>query len=589
MSRKPRVAIYMRLSKGDHAARGGLQENGVLRKEIHSRGIADKRVSAGKDYKTEAPDEDVFCDEESNSIRMQRSLLKQYVETHFKDCELLEFEDDGYSGTSFNRPAVIRLLKMVRNMEIDCIVVKDFSRFSRDYIELGAYMEQIFPFMGVRFISVNDGYDSAVKRYASGELDISFKNLLYDLYSKDLSVKVRSALAVRKQKGQYISANSPFGYVKSAEDRHMLLIEEGEAQVVRRIFALALQGRSSADIAKLLNGEGVKTPLQFRAERGETGRIPKQGIFIWQSSTVCQILRNRVYVGDIVYGKTQKESVGGKNRLKPRSEWKVYANHHAPIIDRKTFCMLQERRGAVRSAKPDLSGKEPEKERHPLSGRLVCGCCGRNLYLRRMSAPYFACPYRYVSSRGGCVEKADASALEQHVLSQIQLHVLKMEGAENLKNRCRETAEKRREELRKKKRRLQREESLFKRKKSEAYEAYSLYRISRNEEIPGGSASGAVRTTTESSVGAADFLRTRLAEIDKQIMTVKAGIAETEEKLSLLGKDQMDCLGLTKLTEQNVSALIKKLVVYADGKSEIHWVEWERVTLFRQLCDTGGN
>ena len=361
MNRKQRIAIYMRLSKGDHG--GG----------------------------------------ESNSIRMQRELLREFAAAHFKAYELLEFEDDGYSGTSFNRPGVARLLEMVRNMEVDCILVKDFSRFSRDYIELGAYIEQIFPFMGVRFISVNDGYDSADTRYLAGQLDISFKNLLYDLYSKDLSVKVKSALRVRKEKGQYVSPASPFGYVKSREDRHMLQIDETEAEIVRRIFALALQGHSSTDIARLFNREGVKTPMQLRAERGGAGRAPKKGIFFWQSSTVCQILRNRAYVGDFVYGKTEKETVGGRNRPKPRSEWKVCENHHAPIIDRDVFEKLQERRGKTDGSDSGANQgthssekKQALEERHPLAGRLACGCCGGILCFKAWQ------PAGGVRQKGGC-------------------------------------------------------------------------------------------------------------------------------------------------------------------------------------------
>ena len=156
------------------------------------------------------------------------------------------------------------MLERIRNGEINCIIVKDFSRFARDYIELGAYLEQIFPFLGVRFISVNDGYDSASVQGGVADMDVNFKNLLYDLYSRDLSGKVRSSLAVRKEKGQYVSANSPFGYEKDPEDRHALLIAEDEAEVVRKIFSLTLEGRTSVEIARLFNETGVKTPAQFK-------------------------------------------------------------------------------------------------------------------------------------------------------------------------------------------------------------------------------------------------------------------------------------------------------------------------------------
>ena len=144
--------------------------------------------------------EDMCLQQESNSIYYQRTLLKEYVSKHFKEYQLLEFVDDGYSGAHFNRPSVIKLLEYVRMELVDCIIVKDFSRFSRDYIELGSYMEQIFPLMGVRFISVNDHYDSEQTQGGIGNIDISFRFLLYDLYSKDLSVKVKIECQKRKRK-----------------------------------------------------------------------------------------------------------------------------------------------------------------------------------------------------------------------------------------------------------------------------------------------------------------------------------------------------------------------------------------------------
>ena len=134
--------------------------------------------------------EDDDCKEESNSIAMQKILLREYVMKNFSDYDLLEFCDDGYTGTNLNRPAMQRMLELVKDSKISCIIVKDFSRFARDYIELGSYLEQIFPFMGVRFISINDNYDSKNYQGSIGEIDVNFKNLLYDLYSKDLSQKV---------------------------------------------------------------------------------------------------------------------------------------------------------------------------------------------------------------------------------------------------------------------------------------------------------------------------------------------------------------------------------------------------------------
>ena len=196
--------------------------------------------------------EDDKFKEESNSITMQRILLQRYVAENFSDYDLLEFCDDGYTGTNFERPGMQEMLELVRDSKINCIVVKDFSRFARDYIELGSYLEQIFPFMGVRFISVNDNYDSKNYQGSIADIDVNFKNLLYDLYSKDLSQKVRSSLAVRKEKGQYVSGNCPLGYEKAPEDRHALLIAEDEAEVVRRIFSLTVEGYTSRRNSKII-------------------------------------------------------------------------------------------------------------------------------------------------------------------------------------------------------------------------------------------------------------------------------------------------------------------------------------------------
>lgn len=292
--------------------------------------------------------EDDTCREESNSITMQRILLQKYAAAHFTEYELLEFCDDGYTGTNLNRPGMQSMLKMARNGGIDCILVKDFSRFARDYIEIGSYLEQIFPFLGIRFISVNDHYDSRDYQGSIGDIDVNFRNLLYDLYSKDLSGKVRSSLAVRKEKGQYVSANSPFGYEKDEKDRHALRVEQDEAEVVRRIFDLTLKGATSREIARLFNQTGVKTPIEFKIAKGKTSRVPKGERFLWSGSTICQILRNEVYIGNVVQKKYTKDFVGGKNHLNPREEWLISCHHHEPIIEKEVFERVQERRGTKR-------------------------------------------------------------------------------------------------------------------------------------------------------------------------------------------------------------------------------------------------
>lgn len=363
--------------------------------------------------------------EESNSIAMQRLLLKKYAAENFKGYELVEFCDDGYTGTNFDRPGMQQMLDRIRKGEIDCVIVKDFSRFARDYIELGSYLEQIFPFMGVRFISINDGYDSASFQGGIAGIDVNFKNLLYDLYSKDLSGKVRSSLSIRKEKGQYVSANSPFGYEKDPENRHDLLIAEDEAEVVRKIFSLTLEGRTSVEIAKLFNETGVKTPVEFKIEKGKTRRKPKGERFLWNGSTICQILKNEIYIGNIVQKKYTKDFVGGKNHINPRKDWLVSYGHHEPIINKEDFDKVQESRGNNRQrasqAALTLHKRPPQYHvTHPLVGKLVCGCCGKNLNYRRGMNPYFTCCHRYANNMESCVRKVNVMFVEQYILLMMQ-------------------------------------------------------------------------------------------------------------------------------------------------------------------------
>lgn len=351
--------------------------------------------------------------EESNSISMQRILIRKYIASHFGVCRITEYQDDGFSGTNFNRPGVRKLLEDAQNKKFDCVVVKDFSRFGRDYMEVGSYLEQIFPFLGIRFISINDHYDSAGVQANASDLDVNFKNLLYDLYSKDLSQKVSTSLRTRKESGKYISANAPFGYEKAPDDRHMLVICEEEAAVVREIFSLALQGVTSSQTAKKLNLDNVPTPVEFKIRKGTTSRKSKGDKFCWGSSTICSILRNPVYAGDVEYGKTEREQVGGRNVLKARAEWKIIRNHHAPIISREDFEEVQKSRG--KSRRKRMGG-----DRHPLIGKAVCGCCKCNLRIREGINPYFNCHNRYVNGQEDCVSKVNVMFVEQVVLFRLE-------------------------------------------------------------------------------------------------------------------------------------------------------------------------
>lgn len=447
------------------------------------------------------------------------------------------------------------MLNLVKESAIDCIIVKDFSRFSRDYIELGSYLEQIFPFMGVRFISVNDNYDSEDGGQV-GELDVSFRNLLYDLYSKDLSVKVKSSLASGKQRGKYISANCPFGYEKAPGDKHQLVIAQDEAEIVRRIFQMTMEGMSSSQIAKTLNQEGVKAPIEFKLEKGKTSRKARGNGFAWGSGTICAILRNEVYTGDMVYGKTYKEQVGGRTRSRPRSEWKVFRNHHAPIISREVFEEVQQGRGG---------GKAPDTgERHPLSGRLVCGCCGRKLYLRKGLNPSFCCPSLYVNPMESCVRKLNAMFLEQYVLYELQRHLETLPDPDGIWEERRRELEKRLDELKARRRAQRSRLRTLNMQKTETYERYNLE-----------------RHVQENMDEGTEVLQNNLTIISDDISETASQLSETENALKAIERELATeqspeglaaYFGLSELNRRAVERFIQQIVVKDERHMEIRWL-----------------
>jgi DNA invertase Pin-like site-specific DNA recombinase len=222
----------------------------------------------GKYIRLSQADRDLMKKEnksESESVSHQKALIQNYIscDAELCGCAQYEFYDDGYSGTNFERPSFERLLEKIKKGEINCVIVKDFSRFGRDYIELGDYLERIFPFLGVRFISINDHYDSQDYKGTTGGLDVVMKNIVYDYYSKDLSVKVKTAKYQKMKQGKYLGGHVPYGLMKDPDDKHKLIIDPEAAAVVREIFDMAIAKMRLIDMARILNERGVESPGQY--------------------------------------------------------------------------------------------------------------------------------------------------------------------------------------------------------------------------------------------------------------------------------------------------------------------------------------
>lgn len=260
---------------------------------------------------------------ESESIATQRTMLRAYAkERGFAVYD--EYIDDGYSGTSFDRPGFRRMLRDIDRGMVKIVITKDLSRLGRDYIQTGQYTEVFFPSRGVRYIAVNDGYDSA-----QPDLDIApFKNVINELYARDISRKIRSAIQTRMQAGDFVGAHPPYGYRRDPGNRHRLQPDPQTAPVVRRIFALASSGQSPAAIARRL--EGIPTPLDTR------NHTP--GLHGWTAAGVRKLLRNPVYLGHLAQGKTQKLSFKSKKILeKPAQDWIWVEHTHEPLTDPVQF------------------------------------------------------------------------------------------------------------------------------------------------------------------------------------------------------------------------------------------------------------
>jgi DNA invertase Pin-like site-specific DNA recombinase len=365
--------------------------------------------------------EDEYEVQESNSITSQREILKDYIQHHreFRDCFVIEFCDEGYSGTNFERPGVQRLLEQTKRGEIHTIIVKDFSRFGRNYIEVGNYLEQVFPFLGVRFISVNDEFDSGSSDFSGEYFDIAFKNLIYDLYSKDLSEKIISVRRMKASQGKFITSYAPYGYQKSKEQR--LVPDSETAPIVRRIFDMAVQGIPKAHIANTLNKEGVLSPLMLRRQRGE--HFPCKTVnekSFWKTSKIFSILKDQRYTGDAVYGKVKPTTVGSsKDCAVPEEEWIIVPNAHEAIVSREIFekvnDMVQKR------------NKYSQDKTAALKGKVRCATCNHIISRKKrvhakgeITATYRCNGQNMIKEFGCCTKTIEESQIEYTILTMLQ-------------------------------------------------------------------------------------------------------------------------------------------------------------------------
>ncbi len=275
------------------------------------------------------------------SIIMQQYMLERYIAEQSDMVLCGVYSDSGKSGTDFVRPGFERMMDGIRNQEIDCIVVKDLSRFGRNYVETGYYLEKIFPYLGIRFVAINDQYDTE-KEKEGNELVISLKNVMNDLYAKDISQKIHSALSIKRKNGEFLGVFPPYGYLRSPEDKHKLVIDPDAAPVVREIFQWRLLGDGISQIAGRLNDRGLASPSLYHYQKGHKKKKPEGTAAIWQAQIIKCITTNPVYAGHMVQGKTKKSLYEGIPRTKVSSEdWIVVKNTHEALVSQEVFDRIQ--------------------------------------------------------------------------------------------------------------------------------------------------------------------------------------------------------------------------------------------------------
>lgn len=345
---------------------------------------------------------------ESNSIHNQRELLTSYLKAHPELMFVDEYVDDGYTGTNFDRPDFQRMMDDIKTGKINCIIVKDLSRFGREYIGAGRYIEKIFPQLGVRFIAVNDNFDT----YDSNSADnivVPFKNLINDSYSRDTSIKVRSNLEVKRQNGEFVAPFAVYGYSKDPANKNHLVVDEYAAEIVKEIFFLAMDGLSPIGIAKHLNKKGVLSPLEYKKANGSRFNcsfVTNQKS-LWSHVSVRRILQNEIYTGVLLQGKTTTPNYKVKKVIKKdKEDWSRNEGTHEAIISKSFFDLIQILlREDTRSA-PDSS------KIYPYSGKIFCGDCKQPLIRKTTKSAGKSYVY-YVCS----ANKADKTVCSNHSIA----------------------------------------------------------------------------------------------------------------------------------------------------------------------------
>ena len=507
-------------------------------------------------------DVDVKCGDkvESNSIINQRNLLDEYIHSHpeFSGCEVLEFLDDGRSGTNMNRPGMCTLLEAAKQRRIDCVIVKDLSRFARDYLTSGYYLEQVFPALGIRFISINDGYDSNDFPYGTaGNITNGLLSLINEMYSRDLSQKAKAARRLYAQKGQCISAYPIYGYLKSPEDKRTWIPDPEAAPVVQRMFKLCSEGASPTEISRLLNGEGVPTPAQHKRATGSKRQLwnSERTDNFWRATTIGVILRDERYTGKLVALKTTLSELGNIHSAEPieKDSWIVIPGAFEAIISQELFDMVQARKSRA-------SRRLGPMKRYLFSRKLKCGFCGAALHRHKiMQGVYYTCDGQAWNGTNDCKSiRLFETDLVQAVLSSIRFQAQLAARAEERLDRQMKDVQAAQSRTMSVQQRIQRRISQLEVQKAETYLDFDLGEISQAQYRERCIELGSAITEQKRKLDA-------LAQTGDSVLSY----ADTTELGQL--NELKSLRSLQTLDRDMVETLIHSIQVYSENRIEISW------------------
>lgn len=370
---------------------------------------------------TEDLDEDTL----DNQIYLLKSFVGEKTDMVLVDI----YADNGFSGTNFERPEFTRLMNDVKTGKVNCIVVKDLSRLGRNYIETGNLIENVFPFLNVRFIAVTDNFDTN-EGGGVENMVASFKNLVNDVYAKDISRKIITAFRTKQKNGEYIGLVAPYGYLKSAENKNKFVIDEKTAPAVKKIFELYAGGYGLDRIARIMNESDYDCPRKYRYSIGIT-KSDRYKNSKWGRTTINTILTNRAYIGDMVQGKVKQELCNNiVMHYTNKDDWIVVEGTHEAIIERNLFFEVQdilEKKKTEQAVRRKNSKSREYKEENLLKGRIKCGCCGKSMNLAQnvrgnsISRSYYCSGYKELRE-AVCTNKnrINKSSVESKVLESIK-------------------------------------------------------------------------------------------------------------------------------------------------------------------------